>query len=182
MQKILFICTGNWYRSRLSEVLFNYYAMVGKLSWRADSRGLTETSISGISMEALAYLEQKGLHTYLDTPRDPEAIRVSDLEESDLIVVLCRSEHEGMMRERFGQIPKFMEQQGKLRYWNVFDVPIEGPTGIRSIFGAKSSRQSQPPNSSTEHIDLAVKLLIHELSENQMAVTLDPDSDNRQEA
>jgi hypothetical protein len=87
-----------------------------------------------------------------------------------------------MMRERFGQIPKFMEQQGKLRYWNVFDVPIEGPTGIRSIFGTKSSRQSQPPNSSTEHIDLAVKLLIHELSENQMAVTLDPDSDNKQEA
>ena len=175
MRKVLFICTGNWYRSRLSEVLFNYYAMMAKLEWRADSRGMTETSIRGLSPDAMAYLEQKGLHTYLDEPRDPEAIKVSDLEESDLVITLCRDEHEGMMRERFGQIPKFMENNGKLRFWNVFDVPTEAPTGLKSLFGPKSSRQSQPSNSSSEHIDLAVKLLIHELSGQQMGVTKEPE-------
>ena len=174
MNKVLFICTGNWYRSRLSEVLFNYYAMMCKLDWRADSRGMTETQIKGISPDAMQYLEQKGLHTYLDEPRDPEAIKVSDLEEADLVLVLCRDEHEGMMRERFGQIPKILESQGKLRFWNVFDVPVEAPSGLKSLFGVKSARQSQPSKSSCEHIDLAVKLLIHELSENQMKVTLNP--------
>ena len=34
--------------------------------------------------------------------------------EFDLVVILCREEHEGMMRERFGQIPKFMETQDKI--------------------------------------------------------------------
>jgi len=176
MQKVLFICTGNWYRSRLSEVLFNYYAMLGKIEWRADSRGMTETSIRGISPDAMACLEKRGLHTYLDEPRDPEAIKVSDLEENDLIIALCRDEHEGMMRERFGQIPKFMENQGKLRFWNVFDVPPDMPSGFRSLFGSKSERPSQPAHSSSEHIDLAVKLLIHELSENQLKATMDPKS------
>ena len=174
MQKVLFICTGNWYRSRLSEVLFNYYAMLGKIDWRADSRGMTETSIRGISPDAMTYLEKKGLHTYLDEPRDPEAIKVSDLEENDLIIALCRDEHEGMMRERFGQIPKFMENQGKLRFWNVFDVPTEAPSGFKSLFGSKSERPSQPAHSSSEHVDLAVKLLFHELSENQLKATMDP--------
>ena len=122
----------------------------------------------------MQYLEQKGLHTYLDEPRDPEAIKVSDLEEADLVLVLCRDEHEGMMRERSGQIPKILESQGKLRFWNVFDVPVEAPSGLKSLFGVKSARQSQPSKSSCEHIDLAVKLLIHELSENQMKVTLNP--------
>ena len=93
MKSVLFLCTGNWYRSRLSEILFNYYAMMSKIEWRADSRGLTETSIQGISPDALDFLEKKGLHTLMEEPRNPEAVKVSDLEQSDLIVVLCRDEH-----------------------------------------------------------------------------------------
>ena len=104
MKSVLFLCTGNWYRSRLSEILFNYYAMMSKIEWRADSRGLTETSIQGISPDALDFLEKKGLHTLMEEPRNPEAVKVSDLEQSDLIIVLCRGEHEGMMRERFGPV------------------------------------------------------------------------------
>lgn len=171
MKSVLFLCTGNWYRSRLSEILFNYYAMMSKIEWRADSRGLTGTSIQGISPDALNFLEKKGLHTLMEEPRNPEAVKVSDLEQSDLIIVLCRDEHEGIMRERFGQIPKILESQGKLRFWNVFDVPAEPSTGFKGLFGAKSKRQSQPSVSSSEHADLAVKLLIHELGEQQMPAT-----------
>jgi protein-tyrosine phosphatase len=182
MKSVLFLCTGNWYRSRLSEILFNYYAMMAKLEWRAQSRGLTETSIKGISPDASAFLEKKGLHALMDEPRNPEAVKVSDLEKADLIIVLCRHEHEGMMRERFGQIPKILETQGKLRFWNVFDVPSETSGGFKGFFAAKSSRPSQPASSSCEHADMAVKLLIHELGQVLLAATRDQDPAQAEDA
>jgi protein-tyrosine-phosphatase len=37
---ILFLCTGNYYRSRFAEVLFNSVADKMGLPWRAASRGL----------------------------------------------------------------------------------------------------------------------------------------------
>ncbi len=40
MNKILFLCTGNYYRSRFAENLFNWLATKQGLDWQADSRGL----------------------------------------------------------------------------------------------------------------------------------------------
>ena len=40
MNKILFLCTGNYYRSRFAEHLFNWLATKQGLDWQADSRGL----------------------------------------------------------------------------------------------------------------------------------------------
>ena len=40
--RILFLCTGNYYRSRYAEELFNYHAKNAGLDWRAFSRGLAE--------------------------------------------------------------------------------------------------------------------------------------------
>src|SRR6266446_4485609 len=37
---VLFLCTGNFYRSRFAEIYFNWLAPREKLLWRADSRGL----------------------------------------------------------------------------------------------------------------------------------------------
>ncbi len=37
---ILFLCTGNYYRSRFAEILFNRLAKSRGLSWKAESRGL----------------------------------------------------------------------------------------------------------------------------------------------
>ena len=37
---VLFLCTGNYYRSRFAEVLFNSVAGKMGLPWRASSRGL----------------------------------------------------------------------------------------------------------------------------------------------
>src|SRR5260370_39303693 len=37
---VLFLCTGNYYRSRFAEVLFNSVAAKMGLPWRASSRGL----------------------------------------------------------------------------------------------------------------------------------------------
>src|SRR5207248_1759301 len=40
MKTILFLCTGNYYRSRYAEILFNWKAKESGLAWEADSRGL----------------------------------------------------------------------------------------------------------------------------------------------
>jgi protein-tyrosine-phosphatase len=37
---VLFLCTGNYYRSRFAEILFNSVAGKMGLPWRASSRGL----------------------------------------------------------------------------------------------------------------------------------------------
>ncbi len=37
---VLFLCTGNYYRSRHAEAVFNHHAAAAGLGWRATSRGL----------------------------------------------------------------------------------------------------------------------------------------------
>ena len=37
---MLFLCTGNYYRSRFAELLFNHLAKQRGLDWQATSRGL----------------------------------------------------------------------------------------------------------------------------------------------
>jgi protein-tyrosine phosphatase len=37
---VLFLCTGNYYRSRFAELLFNHLAAAKAAPWRAESRGL----------------------------------------------------------------------------------------------------------------------------------------------
>ena len=39
-ETVLFLCTGNYYRSRFAEMLFNHLAVESQLNWKADSRGI----------------------------------------------------------------------------------------------------------------------------------------------
>lgn len=40
MNHVLFLCSGNYYRSRFAEHFFNWLAETNGLHWRAESRGL----------------------------------------------------------------------------------------------------------------------------------------------
>lgn len=166
---VLFVCSGNYYRSRLAELLFNHYAAKANVAWRADSRGLLEqTKYQGLSPSAVRYLEEKKLGELLQNPRKPMPLRFDDLEKADLSIGLSRAEHESMFLTRFGQIPRHMEKQGKLRYWNVDDLPPPGSrigSLIRAILTGKQSAPTQREESGTEHIDFAVQALVRELAE-----------------
>ena len=39
MPTVLFLCSGNYYRSRFAEIFFNWLAPQQGLNWRAESRG-----------------------------------------------------------------------------------------------------------------------------------------------
>ncbi len=161
--QIIFICTGNYYRSRLAEELFNFYVQQTNLPWEATSRGMVDSGgLRGISPFAFEYLDKQGLSPHVDPTRNPVQLKVSDLEEAELLIALNREEHEPMLRERFGQIPKILEQKDRLRFWNVCDVPGEQNSFSR-FFGDRKTRPTQCPESGTEHIDFAIRSLIQEL-------------------
>jgi protein-tyrosine phosphatase len=65
MKTLLLLCTGNYYRSRYAEELFNHGAERIPLTWRAQSRGLAiERGINNVgplSPFALEALKDRGL-------------------------------------------------------------------------------------------------------------------------
>lgn len=163
MGRVLFICTGNYYRSRLAELLFNHYAARAGIDWEADSRGLLSGSnLKGLSPSARRYLEAVNFPLPEEMLRDPRTFSVDDLPCFNLVILLNRSEHLPELEKRFQPLVRSLEQEGKLRTWNVYDVPIKA-NWILQLIGWHKERPSQPEQSATEHIDLAVRALVAEL-------------------
>jgi protein-tyrosine phosphatase len=83
MKTVLFLCTGNYYRSRFAEELFNLRAAHAGSDWFAQSRALAiERGINNfgpISPFALRGLEERGV-TAKAGNRYPRQCAISDLE------------------------------------------------------------------------------------------------------
>ncbi len=163
-KRVLFICSGNFYRSRLAEILFNHEAAAAGLSWEADSRGLLQAGeLKGLSPQAAHYLERNNLAALAADPRDPIALDVEDLTDADLVIGLCRQEHKTMIEQKFLALAKALHKAGHLRYWNIYDIPGR-PRAIVRLLGGGHKGPSQPHDSGTEHIALAVRDLVRELA------------------
>lgn len=119
MNTVLFLCTGNYYRSRFAEELFNHRA--GGLAWTALSRALAiergGANVGAVSPLALRALQTRGV-VARSRERMPLACTPADLEAADLIVALSEREHRGLMQERF---PAWA---GRTTYWQVEDIGI----------------------------------------------------------
>ncbi|MBV8176440.1 MAG: low molecular weight phosphatase family protein [Verrucomicrobia bacterium] len=115
--RILFICTGNFYRSRFAEAVFNYHAERQQIPWTAMSRGLaihlTEGYLSSFAAEAL--LERQIDLRY--TGRQRVQLLEDDLLKSDRSIAMDRAEHLPMMQNQF---PAWVDRIG---YWDVPDIP-----------------------------------------------------------
>ncbi len=164
-KRVLFICSGNYYRSRLAEILFNHEAARTGLAWEAGSRGLLKTGeLKGISEHTMAYLEGAKLaHLAGERPRDPLVVDVEDLTDSELVIALCREEHQPMIEQKFLALARALRKAGRIRYWNIYDIPGR-PHAIVRLLGGGHKGPSQPSESGTEHIALAVRELIVELA------------------
>jgi protein-tyrosine phosphatase len=116
---LLFLCTGNYYRSRFAEVLFNSHAAAAGLPWRAESRGLALErgvhNVGPMSADALRRLQALGVPAaaYL---RLPLPVAEADLARADLVVALKEAEHWPLLRERF---PPW---EGRVRFWHIHDT------------------------------------------------------------
>lgn len=123
--RILFLCSGNYYRSRFSEALFNFHAEKRGLTARAFSRGLAThlvadfpDLISPHTVEALAALRIPQSHT---GPR-PVQVSNTDLATSARIIALKEAEHRAMMTALH---PGW---EDRVQYWHVHDIDFAHPS------------------------------------------------------
>lgn len=120
---ILFLCTGNFYRSRFAEELFNDLAISNLLPCWSTSLGFTphpETNLGPISSFTLQALKARGIQPRNAT-RLPAAVSQQDFLRHDRCIALSESEHRSMMQREF---PEFLSN---VRFWQVEDLAWEKP-------------------------------------------------------
>lgn len=129
--QILFLCTGNYYRSRFAQHLFNAWAKNHGLNWQAESRGLAIergfNNIGAISPHALKGLRERGLSVPANE-RFPLQATDADFALANKVIVLDEEEHRPILLEHF---PQWTE---KVEYWKVHDLDRIAPAiALRQI-------------------------------------------------
>lgn len=122
MKTVLFLCTGNYYRSRFAEIFFNWHASRRNLAWRADSRGLALDPLNPGPMSR-ATIGRLGIlkipvDAYLRPPQD---LTASDLQAVQHVVAVKETEHRPLMLKRF---PDWLE---RVEFWEVHDIDYAAP-------------------------------------------------------
>lgn len=128
---ILFLCTGNYYRSRLAEILFNQVAQRMNLPWRAISRGLAlergTKNVGPLAVEALTVLKSLQIDDVAACERLPQSVSVAELDCAERVVALHQSEHRPLVEERF---PTWST---RIEYWHIEDAPGAAPLIEREV-------------------------------------------------
>lgn len=126
---VLFLCTGNYYRSRFAEILFNRQAEACGLSWRAESRALAldlaTDNVGAISPFALQGLASRGIQTDAAN-RYPLQVTEDELQAAAHVVAMKEAEHRPMLAERF---PAWVD---RVEYWHVDDLDCAVPDATLS--------------------------------------------------
>ncbi len=124
---VLFICTANYYRSRLAEEVFNLAAAELGLRVRAESAGFladhyrfSAINPGTMSRYALEALSRFGL-TPLAAARAPRQFAVADLKPGVMAIALSRTEHYPMA------VRLFPATADTLQYWEIEDIGYETP-------------------------------------------------------
>ncbi len=128
-KRLLFVCTGNYYRSRFAEAVFNHMAGSAGIPWKASSKGLAIHMVpeGRISVHTVRGLTERGIPLHC-TGEDREQLVEADLEAADMVVALKEGEHRPMMEQQF---PRWAD---RIRYWNVSDIDACQPAeALREI-------------------------------------------------
>ncbi|MDR2845638.1 MAG: low molecular weight phosphatase family protein [Puniceicoccales bacterium] len=121
---ILFLCSGNYYRSRFAEAVFNFHAARLGLDSRASSRGLATHLVTDfderISPNTVAALAARGIPQTCTSFR-PQQVTNADLATAHRIIALKESEHRPMLRLLY---PGW---EDRVEYWHIHDVESGTP-------------------------------------------------------
>jgi protein-tyrosine phosphatase len=118
-RRVLFVCTGNYYRSRFAELLFNHLACEAELNWQADSRGFHAAEQPWILAPILPDVQEAlvALGVRIDRQlRFPLQLQLRDLKRADLVIALDEAEHRADLAKAF---PGWEE---RVDYWHVQDL------------------------------------------------------------
>ena len=119
MQKILFVCTANIFRSRCSEEVYNHLATRLNLSSRAYSAGLMVGHYKTRTIYTPA-LEQLKVLNIVPRRKDELSIHINDLDLTQFDQVICmdKDEHQPMVRKNKNLINLNIES------WDIVDEPL----------------------------------------------------------
>ena len=122
MQTCLFLCTGNYYRSRFAEIYFNALAGREGVLWQAESRGLhIEAPNPGpISQATLAWLRNLQIEPPAQL-RMPLSASEEDFLRANVIVAVKEAEHRPLM------IRKHPAWVDRVEYWHIHDQDVAQP-------------------------------------------------------
>jgi protein-tyrosine phosphatase len=122
MKRILFLCSGNYYRSRFAEIYFNWHAEYRGLPWRAMSRGLAldRRNAGPLSRHTSARLAAQGV-SWAEYLRSPLAVTNADFEAADRTIAVKAAEHQAIIERDF---PAWRDG---IEYWNVHDLDCATP-------------------------------------------------------
>ncbi len=115
---VLFVCTGNYYRSRYAELYFNATAPA-RLGWRAASRGFAPNPLNPgpIAVSVIQRARERGLPLPAD-PAYPRRLTEADLHSAQRIIALDEEEHRSYV-ERY-----FPAWRNCITYWRVHDLHL----------------------------------------------------------
>jgi len=122
---ILFLCSGNYYRSRFAELLFNHLVTETALPHRADSAGLwpncRQHNPGPIAAQTVAALLERGVRLP-PVHRIPRDVAEADLRGAALTIALKDAEHRPIVVQRF---PHWLD---RIEFWHVHDVQDAPPS------------------------------------------------------
>jgi protein-tyrosine phosphatase len=130
----LFLCSGNYYRSRFAEALFNYHAARLGLPDRAFSCGLATYLVKDfpdrISPDTLSALEARNIPLTL-TSAYPRQLANADLAVAVRIIALNAGEHRAMLDILH---PGWSQ---RVEFWDIRDVESDTPANQLPLLEAK---------------------------------------------
>lgn len=122
MSHLLFLCTGNYYRSRFAEFYFRHLVKEHQAPWTVDSRGLEPDPYNPGPManSTRKLCQEMGISTAPD--RFPIKLTIEELNKASLVVAVKETEHKPMMLRQFPAWANHIE------YWEIHDLDVETPT------------------------------------------------------
>jgi len=134
LMKILFVCSGNIYRSPVAEALLKKL----KPEIAVDSAGIRPPPMFPISEDARKYLAEENAKQYLK--KVPEGLDRKDLSKYDLIITM-EAEHREIV------LSKCPECKDKTVVWNIEDPYSLPPAYTEEIFEQIKKKVAELANS-----------------------------------
>jgi len=139
---VLFLCTGNFFRSPFAERYFNHLGQGG--AWVATSRGLSVQALTarqrflGLSPFTTERLRRLGIPgdpgpDGASPEHTPTAIGLQDLEGAHRIIAVQGSIHRPMLEAFLGQHPRRTPLLARVECWEIEDLPAGADHLVREI-------------------------------------------------
>lgn len=125
MNRVLFLCSGNYYRSRFAEIFFNYLneKSGNAVKWKALSRGLfvyKSNNPGPLSIHTRRALSQLSID--MEEPiRYPLQVRDYDMDNAAVVIAMKKAEHQDNLIENYKM------HHDKIIYWDIHDLDAGEP-------------------------------------------------------